>query len=148
MSKRLSAYLVSMSAVLVLFGWGAPTANAQSGQLKAVVPFDFIAGTTPMSAGVYFVARATETATFVTVRNSKLIPLAVLNNTPLPASSRSDKPSKLVFQRYGQHYFLREVWFQSDAGRALPETPGERILAEEYRTASQRGLVSIVASRR
>jgi hypothetical protein len=146
MFRRIFASLVVVSAVLVLFALGTPTANAQSGQLKAFVPFDFMAGNTAMSAGTYFVTRDATASTFVSVRNSKRFPLAVLSNIPLSASSSSDKPSKLVFERYGQHYFLREVWFQSEAGRGLPETPGERIQAEEYRTASQRESVSIVAS--
>jgi hypothetical protein len=145
MYKRFVPPLIALAAVLVPFVLGTSIANAQSGHLKAFVPFDFVAGTTAMKAGVYFVSRDAGTATFVSVRNSKLVPLAVLSNLPLPSSSRSDTPSTLVFERYGPHYFLREVWFESNAGRALPQTSGERIIAEEYRVASQRERVLITA---
>lgn len=146
MCKRVLACLAVLSAVLVLLALGAPAANAQSsGHLKAIVPFDFMAGTKSLPPGVYFVTRDAGPVAAIHLENSER-PLALLVNIPPPASSMSGEPSRLVFQQYGQHYFLREVWFRSNTGRALPQTNEERIFAQEYFSASQRGVVSIVAS--
>ena len=123
--------------------------NGQSGELTVRVPFEFTAGTTTLSAGTYLVTRDSVSSTFLSVRNLQQTPLAVLSNTPLPPSGQSNEPTRLVFMRYGQRYFLREVWFMNDAGLTLPVTPQERISAEERpHTASWPTAVSVVASLR
>jgi hypothetical protein len=95
------------------------------------------------------VTRDSVSLTFLTVRDLNQRTLALVSNTPLAPSDESNTPSRLVFMRYGQHYYLRQVWFTSDGGRALPETRQERISADEHpRTASSPTAVSIVASLR
>ena len=57
-------------------------------------------------------------------RKSKVFPTFTGTQTPgLP------KASKLVFHRYGRTYFLAEVWLQYQHGWQLPESQGERQLA-------------------
>ena len=146
MSRRFVACLVGLSAVLAFVALGLPMANAQSGQVRFVVPFAFTVGASEMSAGTYFVTRDDAASTsFITVRNSKQT-IGVSSN---PLSTSSTGPARLVFKRYRQHYFLREVWFQSNGGRALPETGKEHILAEDSRAALEPpAIVTIVASPR
>jgi hypothetical protein len=60
----------------------------------------------------------------------------------------SDKPTRLVFHRYGNRYFLREAWFPGNNAKTLPEMDDERILIrEQWRiAASARAIVSVGAS--
>jgi hypothetical protein len=139
---------LTMTAAVGLFVLlGGSTASAQSGALLSHIPFAFTVGTTTMEAGTYAVSLDGVTRTTLTVRNSNQRVIALSTGG---RSDASDKPTRLVFHRYGQRYFLREVWFAGNRAETLPERDEESILIQEkWRiAASEPAIVSVVASLR
>jgi hypothetical protein len=95
-----------MSAALGM----SATAFAQTTQLKVAVPFEFIAGDTVLPAGNYDVESIdTWGGKALSIHNvtSNAGTLLLSNSCQLAKTADSNK---LVFYRYGQRYFLAEIW--------------------------------------
>jgi hypothetical protein len=61
-------------------------------------------------------------------------------------SAQVQEKSKLVFHRYGNQYFLAQIWTAgNDRGRELPKTEQEREIAMSYPAAQD---VVVVATLR
>ena len=101
--------------------------HAQTVDLRANVPFDFRMGETLMPAGEYVIHHS---AGMLTVRAQSGPPTAIFQLT-LPAS-RQDGSTKgaLVFNRYGDSYFLAKIWApDSRSGLSLLTSKREKELA-------------------
>ena len=101
--------------------------HAQTVDLRANVPFDFRMGETLMPAGEYVIHHS---AGVLTVRAQSGSPRAIFQLT-LPAS-RQDGSTKgaLVFNRYGDSYFLAKIWAPASRdGMALSTSKREKELA-------------------
>lgn len=120
-------------ATLMLCGISA---NAQSleQRIKVNVPFDFSVGDRDFPAGEYLVQRAEPRNGDLLVRVSSLNGKETTVRVTFPVMSLELKEKgKLVFTRYGDHYFLSEIWpVGSHTGRALPKSKHERELAKDY----------------
>jgi hypothetical protein len=97
---------LAMSLALLM----STAAQAQSTHLKITVPFEFTAGTVQLPAGEYEVKT-------VGPSGGPLLSIRSLNSDKgLYIGSNSCQSlnpvadAKLVFHRYGQQYFLAEVW--------------------------------------
>ena len=113
MNRNLLAFAMSLALLL------SAAAHAQTTQLKVTVPFDFTAGDTVLPAGDYNVqSMGPWGGPTLSVHNvNSNAGTIILSN-----SCRSKKPTaeaKLVFRRYGQQYFLAEVWnrYSSDGNQ-------------------------------
>jgi hypothetical protein len=92
------------------------------------VPFDFVAWNKTMPAGTYLMDRAAGSAPGVLIMRSldRKTTFVVMGSS---ATSEGNRQGKLVFHRYGNRYFLAEVWTRgSDGGHLLRVTPQEREL--------------------
>ena len=113
MNRNLLA--IAMSLALL----SSSAAHAQTTHLMISVPFGFTAGNVQLPAGEYEVTAVGPwggSALSVHNVNSNAGTLVLSN------SCRSQKPTaeaKLVFRRYGQQYFLAEVWnrYSSDGNQ-------------------------------
>ncbi len=119
-----------LGSILLLM---AALASAQTVQRVTVtVPFSFVAGSHNLPAGDYTIELNYEKATMILRSEDRSG-----NNVLMLASNseRAANPDKsyAIFQRYGSHYFLAEVWRQG-AGQTL--TPGklEQELAHKIST--------------
>ena len=83
----------------------ATHALAQGTKLRVTVPFDFQSGSTHLSAGTYTVGLDSQHIMHIQGENSVSVSLS-RGEDDHTQSSRS----KLVFRKYGNQYFLREVW--------------------------------------
>ncbi len=107
---------------------GATLSHAQV-LMKAHVPFSFRAGGGRLPAGDYSIIETGMTSEPVLLRAGlRGVELIMPNNT----ESRNDVSSpKLVFHRYGDEYFLAEIWTSADDSvRKLKVNPRERKLAK------------------
>ncbi len=97
---------IALSLPLLL----SAAAQAQITQLKVTIPFEFTAGNVQLPAGEYEVTSAGSWGgPTLLVRNVN----SNGGSFVVSFSCRSMKPTadaKLVFHRYGQQYFLAEVW--------------------------------------
>ena len=105
--------------------------HAQATQLKVTVPFEFIAGDTVLPAGNYDVESTDPWGgKALSIHNVTSNAGTILLSNSCQARKTSDS-SKLVFHRYGQRYFLAEVWTaNTNIGRTMPLNQRQRELAK------------------
>ena len=120
-------FIVFLSMATMLVALGAPL-SAQSLNLKANVPFEFMVSGQSLPAGEYTVAPLTfGSATFrISSGNSGV--LATVNRS----DSKRTGESVLIFHRYGDQYFLARI---VNGDRAV-ELPASRNEKEAAKTAS------------
>jgi hypothetical protein len=80
--------------------------------MKVSIPFSFSADNHTLPAGQYFVKTVTPERQIALV-SADGKHATVINDLPNYANSRSEN-SRLVFHRYGDEYFLTQVWCQGD----------------------------------
>ena len=108
------------------------SAYAQTGVMKADVPFNFIVDKTDVPAGQYMIQSVGATGTAVAIESSdrSLVKLVLPNSCE---SSQAQEKSKLVFHRYGDQYFLAQIWREGDnRGSELPKSQRENEVAMDY----------------
>jgi hypothetical protein len=101
--------------------------------LKFEVPFDFVAAQgSMMPAGEYRVTPNQPTQGLVRLASSTGASAAICLAHAIQ-SSRPTDTAKLVFNRYGNQYFLSQVWSQgTDRGHVLPPSKAEREIAKTF----------------
>ena len=100
--------LISLAMSLALLASAA--AYAQSSQLMKVnVPFDFSVGSASLPAGEYSVSSDDNAGGVITLQNQKAHKGA-LTLSQVCESRKAAPHSELIFHRYGDSYFLSEVW--------------------------------------
>jgi hypothetical protein len=120
---------------------------AQSVRMTADVPFEFIVNGSTLAPGQYTIQSfgAADGKTLL-VRNADKNENATVNSIGIQ-SRDSARQTKLVFHRYGNHYFLSQVWIAgNDHGNALPRSHRESELAKDYSQQVQE--VDVVAAMR
>ena len=102
-------------------------------KIKATIPFDFTAGETNLKAGVYSVKFILHNALLLRSADGTK---GVIILAPRAVAGDVNKPERIVFHRYGERYFLAQVWMlRSDSGRELDPSSTERRLAKEFAVA-------------
>ena len=121
--------LKTFALVGLLFTLAAVSVHAQSRtRVEANIPFDFAVGNARLKAGHYIVDFADTEKLFVTSVDGKIKVFALAPG--ILERMRNDPSSRLVFHRYGNLYFLSEVWI-SESGNGLYPSKAERRLAKE-----------------
>jgi len=122
--------------MLVLLSIAALTASAkaQAGSgVKANIPFDFTVAGKRFAAGHYSITRASQTNGDLVLQVRSLDE----QSSVFPITSRVETltardKSVLIFHRYGDEYFLAQVWAAgSTTGRAFTKSRRERQLQQE-----------------
>jgi hypothetical protein len=100
--------------------------QAQDKTVTANVPFNFYIGSKAMSQGAYTVAEFWHGAV-VALRSADG---ATSVTTHEVTSNQRFEPAKLVFHRYGDSYFLAEIWTgDGNVGQSLAVSSREKELA-------------------
>jgi hypothetical protein len=123
---RMLTGLVATAAAVITFAAVVP-ASAQDVDLAAHVPFEFKVGKTSLPRDAYQLSRLNGHADVLLVRGARKTVL--IRGEQLGRQSGEENPS-LVFHRYGDQYFLREIRFAGRTRVDLPETKEERDAAE------------------
>lgn len=128
---------------MILLAAGSLSAQI-SGAVKATVPFDFTAGNISLPAGEYQIASSEHPGTLVLRGEGSSSGLFIGSNAA--QANAVAQSTKLVFHRYGDRYFLYQLWVQGDdRGSQLPMSK----LEKELRASNARpSSVAILASRR
>lgn len=129
LEKRSKTMRWRIAVVLVALLWAAPQVMAQNVRVVADIPFQFQVGQEARSAGEWTISRIDSIA-FPVIRLRHLTNgqtmLAV--GTPLYRLSNGPWEAKLVFNRYGDRYYLSEVWGDGGVGVYLMPSEEERAL--------------------
>ena len=129
----LKGFTMVVLTVALAFAAAVISANAQaSTRLSAAIPFDFAVGNQTMTSGEYSVRSITNDASGLVIRNDDTGKSALrLSNSIEP--ERNKTQARLVFHRYGQRYFLAEVWPGGRSeGCELLESREERAIRHEF----------------
>ncbi|MGC1424894.1 MAG: hypothetical protein WA354_22795 [Terracidiphilus sp.] len=115
--NRISAIgLLSIAALATCTG-----AIAQQPAIKANIPFDFRVGDTWMPAGEYTISSPLES--IVQLRSADLAKTATITSSP--SFNESNSGSELVFDKYGDQYFLHRVLCPTVSSLNLDVTQGK-----------------------
>jgi hypothetical protein len=103
-------------------------------RIEVNIPFDFTAGQSSLRAGMYSVKLISRNALLVRSIDGKKSVLVLAPRVIEPGNTQ--KPERMIFNRYGGRYFLSQVWLsRADSGRELDPSDTERRLAKEYPVA-------------
>jgi hypothetical protein len=129
--------------ILATLSLAATSLLAQSKPLiKVNVPFNFVAGAKTLPAGEYQVHTERPNVVLIQSMDSK-------SNMNLTAHSAQDRKMDGVaavrFNRYGDRYFLSEIWTGSDLGQQLLKSRAEKEQIAALPT--HQGIVTLAAER-
>jgi hypothetical protein len=105
MKKLIISTIVAISIGAALFA--TTLAAPFTVKIRAEIPFDFMVGKKRLPKGEYLIESIGDSGT-LTIRHAKK-GKAVTFNTIKSKPTDSNK-SKLVFNRYGEQYFLSRIW--------------------------------------
>jgi hypothetical protein len=115
--------------------------NAQTLETRANVPFAFTAGTTTLPAGTYNLTTLPGHTDAFMIR-SLLHGVIILSQQS--GSSRKDVAPALVFDRYADQYFLREIRLPDNVAFELPKTSDENATAKRIASGAKPDVVVVL----
>ena len=127
--KRQAWLVLAVGSFLMLLG--VSVAAAGSLVLLAEIPFEFSAGNTLLPAGTYTLSHPVESHSVLQIRSRRGRGVAIVRTSELSAPAIRNE-TQLIFNRYGDRYFLHRVWL-SGQGRGYDVIPSsqEHDLAKE-----------------
>ena len=134
--KRITALALFSVASFVSIG----QVMAQDHAVQATIPFEFAAGNKVLPAGTYTIA--TESANMIVISNHDLpaVEAAVL------LDPKDSKRQVLVFDRYGDRYFLSEIrCHNSGMSLKLPPSKLEKTARQQQASLQMASQVLIAA---
>jgi len=140
---------IAMSIATAIVGVLLGAASVYGQTMKADIPFAFQASNETLPAGQYEVSTRNAVANTITVRNRES-KQALVALTHKAQSKQTPEVSKLIFRRYGNQYFLAQIFVAGNTeGTELAKTKAERRLIKAQRDHlahnSAPELVAIVA---
>lgn len=141
MKKELLKGITMLVLVTVFaFATAVASANAQSAnRVVANVPFEFSVGSKAMPAGEYSVQAINGTNSTLMIRSADAKRAAVRLSSEI-GRSKKNTHARLVFHRYGERYFLAEVWSGFDeTGRQLATSKEEKAIENELASIPSSG---------
>jgi hypothetical protein len=141
--KRQAVSLVSLLSLLLVAG----SAIAQTIHVRGDIPFNFVVGSKTYPAGTYELGSIDST-------NSKTLLLktrdgsasAMINSNAAEILTPANK-TKLVFNRYGNQYFLSQIWVNGETrGHQLPKSNREQEVAKDMALNLAQDRVEVLAS--
>lgn len=124
---------IGLLVAMIVIATGAP-AKAQSLQypLNANIPFDFSVGNEKLTAGKYSFRRAQPSAGDMIVQITGDGHSIITRSTVPVLTFNPREKSVLIFHRYGDQYFLVQVWpAGATTGRELIKSRAEREVARK-----------------
>jgi hypothetical protein len=118
--------ILVMTSLLMLCSLAATQVARAQDPLSVNIPFAFVAGETNLPAGEYRVQKMDRNSAVLLIRcdDPRTAIMVVTNAT---RSGKQQEQSKLVFHKYGEHYFLSQVWTAGfSSGRELLKTQREK----------------------
>jgi hypothetical protein len=119
-------------AGVVLLITAVVSANGQTVKHQMVnIPFDFVVGNSDLPAGSYMVQSVGDVGGGLRIDSTDKTKAVYRLSYPIVEMDPSTT-SKVVFHRYGNKYFLAEIWTAGENnGRRLSKSPTEKSLERE-----------------
>jgi hypothetical protein len=129
MKKQLLSIVTVLSLLLAVTGIGFAQVPAA---ISVDIPFDFTVGNKPLPAGKYTIKRlgSADTMIIQSADNASSAPFLVHGGETVNGYA----PCQVSFNRYGDEYYLSQVWDGSDnMGKKLLKSKSERETASRTR---------------
>jgi len=144
MKKTVVKGFITAALLMMAIITAGVSAQAQTLQYKLTVdiPFDFSVSEQKLPAGKYWISRAQESSGDTVVQVQSVDGHSVANRFSIPiVTFKTKNRGELRFHRYGDQYFLSEVWpGGGGTGRGFLKTHAERELA---RAARDNGIAAV-----
>lgn len=140
MRKKLVQIVATISLVVATMA-GAAHAQTLADRIKVNIPFDFQIAETKLPAGEYYVRRPPQSSSDTILMMSNVHDgRTILRLTSAVQTLEPKNKATLVFHRYGDQYFLFQVWpAGGETGRALPKSRSEREAKEKDFVGTNKG---------
>jgi hypothetical protein len=141
--KRQAVSLISLLSLLLVAG----SAIAQTVRVRADIPFNFAVGSKTYPAGTYSIGTIGDRDDKVLLMKAAdgSASMAIISNAAENLTA-ADK-TKLVFSRYGNQYFLSQVWlYGATRGHQIPKSDREKEVAKAMARSLATKRVEVVAS--
>jgi hypothetical protein len=135
--KQITALALFSIAGFVSIG----QAMAQDHAVQATIPFEFRAGNKVLPAGTYTIATGTDNLIVITNHDQPAVVTVALRD------GRDSRKQELVFDKYGDRYFLREILCRS-AGMSLELPPSKVEKATRQQQAFMQGMSQVLIAAR
>ena len=149
--KRQVLRFFAMVSLLVMVAFVSALASAVSAQTPsdnviADIPFEFNVGDKTMPAGKYLIAEVTSDGTALRVSNREQHQ-SVSRLTAAVRGSEPKEQSTLVFERYGERYYLSQIWVAGEReGRQMIKSRTQRSMDRELAKNNQKAETVIIAT--
>ena len=134
MKKQALKAVTMLVSIIALAFMTAVVSNAQSHtqKVRANIPFDFVVGDKTLAAGEYTIGTVTSSSSDgIVVRSANGNQSAIRLTSTVQANAPKNRAT-LTFQRYGDSYFLAQVWTPGSAeGREMVKSKTERAAERE-----------------
>ena len=128
--KKQSLRIFLMFSLFAILAASSAQAQSAAREQTANIPFSFMVGDKTFAAGTYTVARINpqSDATALVIKSTDGRARRIVLTTPVQANKAQAK-ARLVFNRYGDQYFLAQVWTQADdTGHEIRRSRSENTL--------------------
>jgi len=108
------------------------SAYGQTVRVNANIPFNFSVTGATLPAGAYTIQSLTSDGRVLSIRDSDMRAQGMVFAIPCE-SLNGVKQTKLVFHRYGDRYFLTQIWVAGrNSGHQIPKSRRETEMAKDY----------------
>jgi hypothetical protein len=146
--NRTTFRFVIATAFLLPLMFVANVNSQQSSELVADIPFNFTVCQDQMPAGKYKVFPIIgANPRILLIRGEDNRSVEIICTLSNVQSSKPAAKGKLIFNSYGNKYFLSELWFDgASTGNQLVKTDEEQALVKELTAAKKREKVTVTAT--
>jgi uncharacterized membrane-anchored protein len=142
MKKR----ILAMASLLVVCSFAATQVARAQEPMTVNIPFAFTAGEAALPAGEYRVQKMDGNGAVLLIRCSDPTAAAFVTTIGTEAKEQQGR-SKLVFNRYNDHYFLSQVWNAGySSGRQLRKTAREKEIAQTAKLETQSQVILVASA--
>ena len=147
MTSRFGRLLLML--FVTVFG-GVAVAQAQIAsdtRIQADIPFNFTVGDATLSAGKYEVRRIEDLAqNILEIRSVDGRASVIFDATPAQTKdTRPSDQSELVFDKYGDRYFLSQIWVEgTSTGNELLKSRMEKKVAIAFNEPGKQSVAAVV----
>ena len=147
--KRRVLSIALAGFALTLLASATAFAQLPNEPIRAKIPFDFSVRGKTLPAGEYEIKRVTDEMATLEIANVNHRHEHVMFETDPVETNQIKRHGEIVFHRYGDSYFLYEIWTAGlGTGHELPTSHQERTLEREaamYGTNSRAETVALAA---
>ena len=142
---KLFALITLLVTVAFASALASVSAQTPGHSITAAIPFEFSVGDKSLAAGQYAIGRINSDGTLMRISNREE------GASRLTTSVQVNEPKEqtvLVFNRYGDRYFLSEVWLAGEKeGRQIVKSRSEKEMGQQLaKNNAEADTVTIIAA--